>query len=207
MGYMGSCAPLCTTRGPHGQQSWPFATLPPPALLVVLISPLDRLTAWIVEHLVSAGAPVSWVAVPIRAAHGSTWAQATFSLVWLLGYFGLLCVLVLYRGECARGSRYRRGRLAQGCVLCFGLGLVLLAGLVLGPNEGASVWCWGASTAVAIMVVEPQVVHWAEPRGEAVRHLPAKARSNFDSLAHGLWLASRGPGRFVDNSFVDLTFE
>tara|TARA_B100000768_G_scaffold132946_1_gene123663 strand:+ start:299 stop:685 length:387 start_codon:yes stop_codon:yes gene_type:complete len=128
-------------------------------------------------------------------------------LVWLLGYFGLLCVLVLYRGECARGSRYRRGRLAQGCVLCFGLGLVLLAGLVLGPNEGTSVWCWGASTAVAIMVVEPQVVHWAEPRGEAVRHLPAKARSNFDSLAHGLWLASRGPGRFVDNSFVDLTFE
>jgi len=40
-----------------------------------------------------------------------------------------------------------------------------------------------------------------------VRHLPAKARSNLDSLAHGLWLASRGPGRFVDNSFVDLTFE
>ena len=105
MGYMASCAPLCTTRGPHGQQrcatasrihtracpppadarlplaprpySWPFATLPPPALLVLLTSPLDRLTAWIVEHLVSAGAPASWLAVPIRAAHGSTWAQAS----------------------------------------------------------------------------------------------------------------------------------
>ena len=58
-------------------------------------------------------------------------------------------------------------------MLGFGLGLVLLAGLVLGPNEGASVWCWGTSTAVAVMVLEPQVVHWAEPRGEAVRHLPA----------------------------------
>ena len=44
---------------------------------MVLISPLDRLTAWIVEHLVSAGAPASWLAVPIRAAHGSTWAQAS----------------------------------------------------------------------------------------------------------------------------------
>ena len=45
------------------------------------------------------------------------------------------------------------------------------------------------------------------PNPNQVRHLPAKARSNLDSLAHGLWLASRGPGRFVDNSFVDLTFE
>ena len=47
--------------------------------------------------------------------------------MWLLCYFGLLCVLVLYRGECARGSRHRRGRLAQnlglGCRLGLGLGL------------------------------------------------------------------------------------
>ena len=55
--------------------------------------------------------------------------QATFSLMWLICYFGLLCVLVLYRGECARGSRHRRGRLAHslglGCGFGFGFGLGL----------------------------------------------------------------------------------
>ena len=79
--------------------------------------------------------------------------------------------------------------------------VVLIAALAFGLNEGASVWCWGASASLLTMVVEPAVAQRLEARGEMARRRPAKARSRADRAALSLWLAIRGPGRFVDANF------
>ena len=195
--------PFCTTRGPHGgHQSWPWVTPPAPALLVRLCAPFDRGSSWVEDGLSRRGGALgSWLASHLRTAHGRSWAHGCFAVACGALYLSVLANISLYRGECARGGRHRRGRIAQGCIMLFGIGFVLVAGVVFGLNEGASVWCWGASASLLTMVVEPAVAHRLEARGEMARRRPPKARSRADRAALSLWLAIRGPGRFVDASF------
>ena len=196
-------APFCTTRGVRtGHQSWPWATPPAPALLVRLCAPFDRISSWVTGWLARGhGALGGWLATHLRALQGRSWAHGCFAVACGALYFSVLGNIALYRGECARGSRHRRGRIAQGCIMSFGIGFVLVAALVYGLNEGASVWCWGASASLLTMVVEPAVAQRLEARGEMARRRPAKARSRADRAALSLWLAIRGPGRFVDANF------
>ena len=149
---------LCTTRGMRGgHQLWPWVVPPlPPSL--------ERALATYNQPILPSAAQASaeWL-FGVRVT-GAAVAHVAIYTFYTVAYFGLLLPLALYKGEVhpIGKGRYlsgglRRGRLAQLAVILGGPALVLLSASIWGA-EFASVWCWGASACLLVMVLEPTIL-------------------------------------------------
>jgi hypothetical protein len=119
-------------------------------------------------------------------------ATVSFQLSLGLFYLLFLCVaMVLVRGRLDTiDSTYRQGWLPMG--LTIALGPLLIGGLWLFiGGEYGSVWCWTASAAFLMMLVEPKVSSLMEKRHGRSDRSPSGPKGFWSTVALGSVLQCR----------------
>lgn len=175
--------PFCTTRGTKGgHQRWPFVVPPLPPVLEAALARFDKapLLPAPLQPLAHSilGTTLTWSVL----IHAAIYGALAFT------YFALLLTVALYKGEIApigKGSYldggFRRGRLPQLAIMFFGHTFILVSAVLWGAEFG-SVWCWGASAAVSLMLVEPVILPWIDGLHDASRADDVGARDSHSPL-------------------------